>query len=162
LDISDADKKKVKASLGQMINETSLKNGLGQAFLTYAGKPVQAKEMWETQSGIPADFPVLSRNKWFVESATSSHAVVNGDGTFTTTDREKVVTLPGDLKAKVDLSGTQKVNGTSALKTGLPDKVIIDAKLSGTILLLAGGLLPMNVEVPIVIDTHTEYTYAKK
>lgn len=159
LDVSDEEKSKVKATIGQMINESSFKNGLGQAFLTYAGKPVQPKETWTTQSGIPADFPVRSDNTWFVETATSSQAVVNGDGIFSTTDKEKMVALPGDLKARVNLSGNQKVNASATLKTGLPEKVTIDAKLSGIFLLLAGGLLPMDMEVPITIETHTDYTF---
>jgi hypothetical protein len=162
LDLPDEDKKQVKAAIGQMINESSFKNGLGQAFLTYAGKPVQPLETWTTQNGIPADFPVRSDNKWFVQSTTASHAVVSGEGIFKTIDKEKVVSLPGDLKAKVNLEGTQKVNGTSALKTGLPDKVAIEAKLSGVIVLLAGGMLPMDIKVPITIDTHTEYTFVRK
>jgi len=162
LDVSDEDKEQVKKSMGQMIKESSFKNGLGQAFLTYAGKPVQLKETWTTESGIPTDFPVRANNTWFVESATSSSAVVNGDGIFKTTDKEKIVTLPGDMKARVNLSGTQKVKGTTTIKTGLPEKVAIDGKLSGIILLLAGGLLPMDIEVPISIETHTDYTFSKK
>lgn len=162
LGISSEESGKVKAAIGQMINESSFKNGLGQAFLTYAGKPVQLLEVWNTQGGIPADFPVRSDNKWLVESATSTHAVVKGDGTFSTFDKEKVVTLPGELKAKVNLAGSQKVIGNCSVKTGVPDNVAIDARLAGTILLLAGGLLPMDVEVPIVIETHTDYTFAKK
>jgi hypothetical protein len=163
LDVPEADKNKVRATLGQMINESSLKNGLGQAFLMYAGKGVQPSETWTTESGIPADFPVRANNTWFVESVTGGQAMVNGDGIFKTTDKEKVVALPGgEMKAKVDLSGNQKVKGTTTIKSGLPEKVAIDGKLSGTILLLAGGMLPMDIEVPISIETHTDYTFSKK
>jgi len=162
LDLPDEDKRKVKAAIGQMINDASLKNGLSQAFLTYADKAVAPSETWVSQSEIPADFPVVAENKWFVESATSSQAVIKGEGVFKTTDKTKVVKLPGDLKATVDLAGTQKVNGTATIKTGLPGKVTVDANLSGIIVLLAGGLLPMDVEVPISIDTHTVYTFARK
>jgi hypothetical protein len=162
LDVSQDEKDNVKKTIGQMINESSFKNGLGQAFLTYAGKPVKLQEVWTTQSGIPADFPVRSDNNWHVESASSSHAVVHGEGIFRTTDKDKVVLLPGEMKAKVDLSGNQKVNGTASTKSGLPEKVLIDAKLSGIILLLAGGMLPIDVEVPIDIETHTEYSFVKK
>ncbi|HTF19314.1 MAG TPA: DUF6263 family protein, partial [Chryseolinea sp.] len=162
LDVSEDDKKKVKASMGQMINESSFRNGLGQAFLTYAGKPVQAKETWTTESGLPADFPVRADNTWFIESVSGGHALVNGEGIFKTTDKSKIVTLPGDMKAKVDLSGSQKVKGTTTIKTGLPENVAVDVKLSGTILVLAGGMLPMDVEVPISIETHTDYTFSKK
>lgn len=162
LDVSEDDRKKVKASIGQMINESSFRNGLGQAFLMYAAKPVQLQETWTTESGIPADFPVLASNTWFVESEVAGHAIVNGEGIFKTTDKDKIVTLPGDMKAKVNLSGVQKVNGTTTIKTGLPEKVAIEGKLSGKILLLAGGLLPMDIEVPISIETHTDYTFIMK
>lgn len=159
LNVSEEEKKKVKASIGQMINESSFKNGLGQAFLSYPTTPVQLQESWNTQSGIPADFPVKSDNKWVVETATSSQAVVRGDGVFKTTDKEKIVSLPGEFRAKVDLSGTQQVKGTTTLKTGLPVAVRIDGKMTGTILLLAGGFLPMDVQVPINIETQTDYTF---
>lgn len=161
LDVSGEEKQKVKASIGQMINESSFKNGLGQAFLSYPTKSVQLQESWNTQSGIPADFPVKADNKWVVESATSSEAVVRGDGIFKTTDKEKIVSLPGEFRAKVDLSGTQQVKGTTTLKTGLPAAVRLDGKMTGTILLLAGGLLPMDVQVPINIETQTDYTFVK-
>ena len=162
LDVADDEKTKVKAAIGQLINDTSFKNGLGQAFLIYAGKPVQLKESWKTESGIPGGFPVASDNVWMLESITSSHAVVNGSGTFRTTDKDQVVALPGDLKARVDLSGNQKVNGLATLKSGLPDKVTVEVQLSGKILLLAGGMLPIDVELPTVIETHIDYTFVRK
>jgi len=162
LDVSDDEKTKVKGAIGQLINDNSFKNGLGQAFLIYAGKPVQLKESWKTESGIPGGFPVSSDNLWMLESTTSSHAVVSGAGTFRTIDKDKVVALPGDLKAKVDLAGNQKVNGLATLKSGLPDKVTVEVQLSGKILLLAGGMLPMDVELPTVIETHIDYTFLRK
>lgn len=162
LDISEDEKTRVKSAIGQMINESSFKNGLGQAFLTYAGKPVHLQEEWTTQGGIPAEFPVRSDNKWFVESATGTHAVVKGNGTFKTFDKDKVVTLPGDLKAKVNLAGSQEVVGSSLIKTGVPAQVVVDGSLSGTIMLLAGGLLPVDLEIPIAIKTHTEYSFLRK
>ncbi|MEJ1236876.1 DUF6263 family protein [Chryseolinea sp. T2] len=162
VDVSDEEKEKVKASIGQMINESSFRNGLGQAFVPYATKSVQPGDTWNSQNGIPADFPVVADVSWSLDNATSSHAVVKGNGVFRTTDKDKVVTLPGDMKAKVNLGGDQKVNATTATRSGLPEKVVVDAKLSGTILLLAGGLLPMDVEVPITIETHTDYTFAQK
>lgn len=163
VDVSADDKKKVKSSIGQMINESSFKSGLGQAFIPYSSKPVRPGELWTTQSGIPANFPVIVDVKWTLQSASSSHAVVTGDGVFRTTDKDKVVLLPGvDMKAKVNLEGDQKINATTTTRSGLPENVGVDAKMSGVMLLLAGGLLPMDMEVPITIQTHTDYTFVKK
>jgi hypothetical protein len=162
LDIADDEKQKVKTSIGQMINESSFRNGLGQAFLTYPSKPVQLQEKWLTNAGIPADFPVRSDNVWFVETMSAGNATIKGDGTFKTTDREKIVALPGDLKAKVNLAGSQHVTSTVTVRTGVPERVAIQSKLEGTLLLLAGGLLPMDVEVPIAIETQTTYSFVRK
>jgi hypothetical protein len=163
VDASDGDKKKIKSSIGQMINESSFKNGLSQAFVPYSTKPVKPGDLWSTQNGIPVNFPVVADVKWTLESASSSQAVVKGDGVFRTTDKEQVVLLPGvDMKAKVNLEGDQKITATTAPRSGLPDKVGVDAKMSGVMLLLAGGLLPMDMEVPITIETHTDYTFVRK
>lgn len=162
LNVSTEEKDKVKSSIGQMINESSFRNGLGQAFVPYATKAVGNGDTWTTKNGIPMELPVISDLTWTLESATSSQAVVNGKGILRTVDKEKVVTLPGDMKAKVNLGGDQKVQSATSTKTGLPDKVIVDAKLSGVFLLLAGGILPFDVEVPSKIDTHTEYTFSRK
>ncbi|MGC3948207.1 MAG: DUF6263 family protein [Chryseolinea sp.] len=163
VDATEDEKKQLKSSMGQMINESSFRNGLGQAFIPYSTKPVQPGDQWATQNGIPASFPVVTDIKWLLESTTSSHAVVKGDGVFKTTDKDKVITLPGvDMKAKVDLGGDQKISATTTTRSGLPDKVGVDAKMSGVMLLLAGGLLPMDMEVPITIQTHTDFTFIRK
>ncbi len=162
LDISTDDKKKLKPMISQMINESAFRNGLGQAFIPYPGRKIGAGDTWTSQNGIPADFPVRADNTWKIDRMERSRVSLAGKGNFQTTDTEKVVILPGGMKAKVNLTGSQQVSATPALKTGFSEAIGIEAALNGKIKLLAGGILPMDVEVPITITTRTDYKFTKK
>jgi hypothetical protein len=78
-------------------------------------------------------------------------ASVNADGIFTTADKEKTIELPNGFKAKVDLNGAQQMKSTVNVKTGWANDLLLHAEMKGKMLLLAGGMLPMDVEVPMEI-----------
>jgi hypothetical protein len=72
-----------------------------------------------------------------------SESTVNllGDGIFTT-DKEHVMSLPGGMKAKMDLQGKQATKNTINAKTGWPNTVETLSELKGKMILLAGGPIP--------------------
>jgi hypothetical protein len=72
------------------------------------------------------------------------------------------VDLPNGLRAKVDLTGTQSTKSVIDVATGWPITMSLKAELKGKMLLLAGGFIPMDMEMPTRIRTETTYTITKK
>jgi hypothetical protein len=101
-------------------------------------------------------------NTWSVVSLSSSEANLYADGVYSTMDKEKTFNLPGGLKAKSDLSGKQAVKSTVNAKTGWPSKQVLLVELKGTMTLLAGGMIPQDMEVPMEILSETTYTITRK
>jgi hypothetical protein len=101
-------------------------------------------------------------NTWMLAGTAKTNANLTADGIFTTTDKEKTLTLPGGLKAKIDLNGKQALKSNVDIKTGWPTDIGVLSELKGTMTLLAGGVIPEDMEVPMEILTETTFKIVKK
>src|SRR5205085_2870800 len=128
----------------------------------YSEQKVKEGDTWTSQNELPMDFPVKIDNTWKLLSMKGSVSTVEANGNFTTTDVDKIISLPGGLKSKVNLTGTQKVNATIKDKSRWADLTQIQSALKGTMTLQAGGMLPTDMEIPIEITTNTTYTVVRK
>jgi hypothetical protein len=153
---------KLRESLGQWLNKNALISNVEQAMVYYDGKKVSPGDTWISRSQFPMDFPIQIDNTWNLTTLDGSTAMVKAQGTYTTTDREKVLTLPNGMKTKVDFTGKQQLESSVDTKTGWPISLRIDAKLNGKMTMLAGGFLPQDMEMPTIIETGTTYTYDRK
>ena len=111
---------KLKESLNQMLSKNALKSNVEQALVYYPDKSVKPGDSWRSTRGFPMDFPIRVDNFWSLASLSAGSATVNAEGTYTTTDNERVLTLLNGFKAKVDLAGTQTTNANIDVKTGWP------------------------------------------
>ncbi|MBL0741819.1 DUF6263 family protein [Chryseolinea lacunae] len=159
----DAEKEaEVKKSMEQMMGKNSLKNSFEQAMVYYSDKKVKQGDTWVSKNGFPMEFPIQADNTWSLVSLAGADAKVNSDGVFSTIDKNKKVTLPGGFEAKVDLSGKQNTKASVNAKSGWPSNLAISSTLKGTMTLLAGGMIPQDMDVPMEILTETTYTITKK
>jgi hypothetical protein len=101
-------------------------------------------------------------NKWTLAKADGSTANVTCAGELTTIDKEKVNNLVNGMKSKSDLAGTQTVDGKVDIKSGWPKEVKILSDLKGTMTLLQGGMIPMDMEIPMTVKIETNYSIVKK
>jgi hypothetical protein len=83
-------------------------------------------------------------------------------GLISTTNKEQVMDLPNNIKSKVDLTGSQKISSAVNPKTGWPSEVKIISDIKGTMTLLAGGMIPTDLEVPMKISSESTYKLVKK
>jgi hypothetical protein len=162
LDIDDQKKKVIQESLQMMLGEESLKSNFQSAFVPYPDKKVKEGEKWTVSHNVVANFAMAIENTWSIVSLSSSVTNLYADGLYSTTDKEKTFNLPGGIKAKSDLSGKQAVKSTVNTKTGWPSKQELIVELKGTMTLLAGGMIPQDMEVPMEILSETTYTITKK
>jgi hypothetical protein len=81
---------------------------------------------------------------------------------YTTTDKEKTINLPGGIKAKSDLAGRQASKSTVDVKTGWPTTLEVLAEIKGKMTLLAGGMIPEDMDVPMEILSESSFTITKK
>lgn len=98
LGIDEATINTIKPALNQMMSENSLRSSFEQALVTYPENKVQVGDTWNSTTGLPMGFPVEVANTWKLAEQTSTQAVVNSTGIFTTTDKAKTVDLPGGFR----------------------------------------------------------------
>jgi hypothetical protein len=147
--------------LKQFINNKALKSNIEQSMVHYSENKVNEGDKWNSNLDLP-NFPIKVDNSWSLTGVKGGIASVNADGIFTTADKEKTIELPNGFKAKVDLNGAQQMKSTVNVKTGWARDLSLHAEMKGKMLLLAGGMLPMDVEVPMEIITDTSYKITKK
>ena len=151
-----------KKTLEQFMDDSALKSNIEQAMVRYSDSKVKEGDKWNSMTQLPMDFPIKVDNSWSLISVSGSIAKVNADGIFTTTDKERTIDLPNGIKAKVDLNGAQQLKSTVNVKTGWATDLMIHSELKGKMVLLAGGMLPENMDVPMEIVTDTSYKITKK
>ncbi len=160
LGLDDATQNAMKQSLQQFMSESSLKSTFEQVLITYPEKSVAKGDAWSHTTEMPMNMSV--KNTWSVAEVSASTADLTGDGVYTTSDSDKTMDLPGGLKAKTALSGKQAMKSKIDVKSGWPTKMDILSELKGTMTLLAGGMIPEDMEVPMEIVSETTYTITKK
>jgi hypothetical protein len=162
LDLEDEVVNKTKKTLQQTINERSIKTLLENGLISYPDKSVKAGDKWNTSTVQAVNFPMNIENTWSLKDSDANTATVLSEGKLTTIDKEKVNNLVNGMKSKSDLAGTQNVNGKVDLKSGWPKEIKIVSDLKGTMTLLAGGLIPQDMEIPMTVNIETSYTIVKK
>lgn len=153
---------KAQKTLKQTINDKSIKTLLENGLVSYPDNAVKAGDSWNTSSVQAVNFPMTIDNTWSLKSADGSVAVVSCNGNLKTIDKEKVNNLVNGMKSKSDLNGTQTVSANVDVKSGWPKDVKIISDLKGTMTLLAGGLIPQDMEIPMTVKIETDYSIIKK
>ena len=151
-----------KQTLEQFMDNSALRSNIEQAMVRYSEGKVKEGDKWNSKTELPLDFPIKVDNSWSLISLSGGIAKVNADGIFTTTDKERTIDLPNGIKAKVDLNGAQQLKSNVNVKTGWATDLLIHSELRGKMILLAGGVLPENMDVPMEIITDTSYKITKK
>jgi hypothetical protein len=162
LSIDEATKKNVKASLEMMMGESALAASFQSAFVVYPGSKAKQSQPWTVKHEMSSPFAMAVENTWSLESLNKTEGKLLADGKFATTDKDKVTDLPGGLKTKTNLSGQQAIKATVNAVTGWPSTHEILSEIKGTMTLLAGSMVPQDMEIPMEILTETKYTITKK
>lgn len=158
--LDEATQNAMKQSLQQFMSESALKSSFEQVFITYPDKSVAKGDAWSQSAEMPLNMNV--KNTWSVAEMSATTADLTGDGIYSTADTEKTMDLPGGLKAKTSLSGKQAMKSKIDVKSGWPTKMDVLSELKGTMTLLAGGMIPEDMDVPMEIVSETTYTITKK
>ena len=152
----------LKQTFEQMYDKNSLKNSFEQAMVFYPDKKIIPGDQWEAKQEFPMGFPIAVDNTWSLVSINGSTGQLSASGICSTSDKEKILDLVNGMKAKVDLSGKQGVKSSVNVKTGWPAEKEINSELKGKMILLAGGMLPMDMEVPVELIAKTTFKFVKK
>ncbi|HEY0741474.1 MAG TPA: DUF6263 family protein [Chryseosolibacter sp.] len=153
---------KTRKALQQTINDKSIKTLLENGLVAYPDKAVKAGDSWNTSSVQAVNFPMKIENTWSLKDADGTNANIVCEGNLTTIDKDKVNNLVNGMKSKSDLNGTQKTNSQVDLRTGWPTDVKILSDIKGKMTLLAGGLIPQDMEIPMTVKIETSYSIVKK
>jgi hypothetical protein len=163
LGLDDATMSTMKQQLQQVLGSDYQKTNFSNAFVIYPGKKVKALETWSVPgTGQAMSFAVKVNNTMTLKSFDAAKAAISIDGTSESVDKEKVVSLPNGIKSKLNVTGRHAVASSVNSKTGWPTetKGVIETK--GTMTLLAGGMIPSDMEIPVEIIEERSYTMVKR
>jgi hypothetical protein len=150
LGLDDATINTFKEQFEQSMNETSMKATLGQALISYADKKVKIGDTWRTTtSGQVLSVPTQIAQTWSLKGTEAAKATVLADGAVASTDKDKVMNLPNGIKSKLAANGKQKLVASVNPKTGWPTDVKVNSEVKGIMTLLAGDMIPADMDVPI-------------
>ncbi len=162
LGLDEATVGNTRKQLQQSLNDQSLKNMLENGLLQYAGKKVKTGDTWSTTSMQTVSFPIKIENTWSVTKVEGNVASLSSDGAISTVDKEKVTNLPNGMKSKSDMAGRQAIIGKVDVASGWPSEVKILSEIKGNMTLLAGGMIPEDMAIPMEITTETTYNITRK
>jgi hypothetical protein len=162
LGLDEAAQTRARQLLNETVGESSVRASLGTGFLNYPETKIKTGDHWKQSTVLPLSLPLAISNDWTLKSIEGQVAVVQADGELTTPDKEKITTLPNGIKSKVDLGGRQVLSGKVNIKTGWPTSLNVLSEIKGKMLLLAGGMLPTDMEVPMEITTESVIEIKKK
>jgi hypothetical protein len=162
LGLDEATLAAVKQSLEQTINPKMLEDNLETGFINYPENKIKPGDTWKSTTSRIMQFALQINNTWNFQKVEGSTATFNADGEIVSVDKEKISTLPNGMKTKADLGGRQAVVGKVNVKTGWPSEFKTLSEIKGKMVLLAGGMIPQDMDVPIEINTEATYTIVKK
>jgi hypothetical protein len=163
LGLDDATLTAMKQQLQQFMSNENQKSSFSSAFIVYAGKKVKASETWSTTSaGLAMAFTTKIDNTMTLKSYDATKAAVAIDGTIASVDKDKVVSLPNGIKSMLNVTGRQALAGSVNVKTGWPTEIKGVVETKGTMTLLAGGMIPQDMEIPVEILDERQFTLTKK
>lgn len=161
LGFDDATLNNVKKGMEQMLGENSIKASLQMAFVTYPETALGVGSSWKDVLSAGMSFPLNIENTWKLSAVDGELANLEADGNIVTTDKDKEFSVNG-MKAKSDLTGQQAMKSKVNTKNGWPTELKVLSEIKGTMTLLAGGMLPTDMEVPLEISTESTFVIKKK
>jgi hypothetical protein len=162
LGLDEAAQARARQLLNETVGESSIRGSLATGFLNYPDTKIETGDHWKQSTVLPLSLPLAISNDWSLKSVEGQVATVQADGELTTPDKEKVTTLPNGIKSKVDLGGRQVLSGKVNIKTGWPTSLNVLSEIKGKMLLLAGGMMPADMEVPMEITTESVIEIKKR
>jgi hypothetical protein len=151
-----------KQTFQQTINESNLKALLETGLIIYPENKIKTGDSWTSTSGVALNFPMQAENTWNLKTVEGNVASVDSDGILKNSGSDNTMSLPNGLKAKTDLSGRQASKSKIDIKNGWPTETKVLSEITGKITLLAGSMLPSDMEVPMEIISESTYTIVKK
>jgi len=163
LGLDDATINTFKEQFEQSMNETSMKATLAQSLISYSDKKVKPGDTWSTTtSGQVLSVPTQIAQTWRLKGTEATKATVQADGAVAATDKDKVMNLPNGIKSKLAANGKQILIASVNPKTGWPTDVKVNSEVKGIMTLLAGGMIPVDMDVPIETVAESVHKIVKK
>lgn len=162
LGLDEASLANARQLMKQTLSPESLKASLQMGLLTYPEKNINPGERWTSKSTLAMNFPMEVSNDWLLKKVENDEATIESDGVLATVDKEKITALPNGIKSKIDLSGRQALVGKVRLASGWPSEMKLLSEIKGKMILLAGGMIPEDMDVPMEITTESRFTITKK
>jgi len=161
LGFDEATASQMMQTIKQSFGEGTIKSSLEMALPNYPEKGAAIGATWNSTTESAVAFPIKTDNAWKFVKVDDQGAHLESDGAISTPDVEKITMLNG-MKAKTNLTGRQMTKAKVDLKTGWPTDISVLSEIKGDLTLLAGGPIPEDMKVPMVITTESAFKIVKK
>jgi len=162
LGLSEQQATAMKTSVSQYLSESAIKGSFEMMLTNYPDKKVKAGDTWTNKNQVISSFSKEINNTWTLKEINKGTATVTADGVVTMIDKEKIVELPSNMKANFDLAGTQKITSIINTSTGWPTEVNVASEEKGNMKLLAGGMIPQDMIIPMEVSSKSVFRIEKK
>jgi hypothetical protein len=162
LGLDEATLASTKQAFDQTLSEKSLKSMLETGFVAYPTVAVKAGDTWKNSAQGAAGLPIQIDNTWTLTSVEGKVANLDADAEITTPDKEKITSLPNGLKSKSDLGGKQAMKSKIDLATGWPTEIKVLSEIKGKMIILAGSMVPEDMEIPMEVLSESTFTFTRK
>lgn len=152
----------MKQTMETSFGPEAFRGSIETSLLYYPETSVKPGSTWSHETAGTMNFPLKVQSTWKLINHTASKAEIETTGVIITTDKNKEVPIPGGLKSTFDLNGSQSGKGTVNTANGWPNAFTVTSSLKGTMTLLAGGMIPADMEVPMEINSETTYSIVKQ
>lgn len=152
----------MKKTMERVFGADALKANLEMALAYYPEEKVKKGDNWKRITSGSLNFPLQIESTWKLDDINNATASLSSEGSVTTVNKDQITDLPNGLKTKFNLSGTQRVSGTVNINSGWPSELKISSGIKGSMLLLAGGPIPSDMDVPMEIQTESTFKFVKK
>lgn len=161
LGLDEAAAAQAKQSMQQAMSEQSIKASLEMSLIQYPDRKVKTLDTWTSSINTAMNFPIKINNTWTYEKQEGDLLFFYATGNVETIDKEKVITVNG-FQARIDLNGRQDTKSKADRKSGWPAEIKILSDIKGKMTLVAGGMIPQDMDIPMTIKSESTFTITKK
>ena len=159
-ELPEEKKEEVRKSLKGQFGDKAMKSTLANVMNIYPEKAIKVGKSWSREINLNVGMPMTLANTWTLNSVKKGKALISVETTIKTNPEAEPMEVQG-MSMKYDLSGTQTGEMTVDIKTGLTEKSVVDQEFGGK-MIMSGGMLPEEMEVPITIISKITLTMTEK
>jgi len=146
----------IKSQVSGQFGPEALSANIEGALVHYTDEKVDKGSSWTSSIDIAGGIYGTTTSNWTINDVSGDDVQIGVAGAFKS-DFEREMEVNGLKGAKFKISGTQIGTFSVNKSTGWIKGSEIEVKMSGTLDIPAGGMVPQDMSIPMEINSQTQY-----